>query len=617
MLFTKILIANRGEVALRINGTLERLGIAAVGVYTHQDRDSLHLQRISENYLLVSGKENGYLDIQQIVAAAVASGSQAIHPGYGFLAENAQFARACQEAGLIFIGPPADAISAMGEKISAREYATKAGVPVVPGIGDPQMSNADLLDASRDLAFPVLVKPAFGGGGKGLHVAHDFDELREVLPTARREAKTAFGDETLLLEKYILRARHIEFQVAADNHGSSTHLGERECSLQRRHQKVVEEAPAPRLSEINREIMGSAALALTSAIGYKNLGTIEFLVDAESPETFYFMEMNTRLQVEHRVTEMITGLDLVECQLRLAAGEPLKNVIPTSAFTGHAIEARIYAEDAYNGFLPTGGTVGRFTPADSPHTVTDSAIRDGAIISTTFDPMLAKIACWGEDRITALARLREALSNTVLLGVKTNLDFLIQLLNLTDIEESEYDTKYIEAHEFERATPSPVLLSAYAAIATRSSRVGSWCSDGWRLKGMPPATIAAYVDGVRHNVSIENSSTLVVDYYRDDGDYWLHHHSFGTWLIKGANERRISADRLSDEIVSPMPGAVIAVNVAIGDQVKVGDPLIVIEAMKMEHIVRAKRPGRVLHFNVTLGANVKVGELLLEVVEDV
>ena len=617
MVFAKVLIANRGEVALRINATLERLGIDAIGVYTHHDRDSLHVQRISENYLLDDLKQTGYLDIQQIIAAAHASGSQAIHPGYGFLAENAEFAQACQDAGLIFIGPPAHAITAMGEKISAREYAMRAGVPVVPGIGESQMSNAELLDACRDLAFPLLVKPAAGGGGKGLHVAHDFHELREVLPIARREALTAFGDETLLVEKYLLRARHIEFQVVADNHGNSTHLGERECSLQRRHQKVVEEAPAPQLSKINREIMGAAALALTSAIGYQNLGTIEFLVDADSPETFYFMEMNTRLQVEHRVTEMITGLDLVECQLRLAAGEPLRDVVPTNEFTGHAIEARIYAEDAFSGFLPTGGVIGKFTAANTSHTVTDSAIQDGAVVSSSFDPMLAKIACWGDDRPSALARLREALSNTVLLGVTTNIDFLIQLLDLTDIQESNYDTTYLEAQEIERANPSPAVLSAYAAIATLSSRVGSWRTDGWRLNGMPHATIAAYIDGVRYDMSTKSDSILAVDSYRDNADYWLHHRSFGTWLIKETSDRRISTDQLSDAIVSPMPGVVIAVNVTIGDQVDVGDPLVVIEAMKMEHVVRARRPGHVVLCNVVFGANVRVGQLLLEVVEDV
>jgi acetyl-CoA/propionyl-CoA carboxylase biotin carboxyl carrier protein len=617
MVFTKVLIANRGEVALRINATLEKLGIDAVGVYTHQDRNSLHVQRISENYLLEDLKQSGYLDSQQIITAALTSGSQAIHPGYGFLAENADFAKACQDAGLIFIGPPAHAMAAMGEKISARDYAIRAGVPVVPGIGDPHMSNAELLYACRDLAFPLLVKPAAGGGGKGLHVAHDFHELGEVLPIARREAKNAFGDETLLVEKYLLHARHIEFQVVADEYGNSMYLGERECSLQRRHQKVVEEAPAPRLSQINREIMGAAALALTTAIDYQNLGTIEFLVDADSPETFYFMEMNTRLQVEHRVTEMVTGLDLVECQLRLAAGERLKNVIPTSECTGHAIEARIYAEDAFNGFLPTGGIIGKFTAPDTAQTVTDSAITDGAFVSSSFDPMLAKIACWGEDRLSALERLQEALSNTVLLGVTTNIDFLIALLDLTDIEESNYDTKYLEALEIERANPSPALLNAYAAIAASASRGGSWRSDGWRLNGMPRATIAAYIDGVRYDVPTGSDSNLVVDSYRDDADYWLHHRSFGTWLIKEANDRRISPDRQSGEIVSPMPGVVIAVHVAIGDQVAVGDPLVVIEAMKMEHVVRARRAGHVVHCNVAFGASVRVGQLLLEVVEDV
>lgn len=617
MMFKKVLIANRGEVALRISATLERLGIDAVGVHTHQDRGSLHTQRVAENYLLEDIGLTGYLDIQQIIATALASGSQAIHPGYGFLAENADFAKACSDAGLVFIGPPSYAMTAMGEKISARTYAVEAGVPVVPGVGEPHMSNAELLDACAGMQFPLLVKPAAGGGGKGLHVAHDFPELREVLPIARREALASFGDDTLLVEKYLLRARHIEFQVVADNHGNSAHLGERECSLQRRHQKVVEEAPAPLLSQVNREIMGKAAVALTSAIGYQNLGTIEFLVDAYSPETFYFMEMNTRLQVEHRVTEMITGLDLVECQLRLAAGDLLKDVIPTPQVRGHAIEARIYAEDAFNGFLPTGGVIGKFSAANATHAVTDSAIQSGALVSSSFDPMLAKVACWGEDRPSALARLQDVLSDTVLLGITTNIDFLIALLGRPDVQDSKYDTKYLEAQQIERSQPSAALLSAYATIATQPSKVGSWRADGWRLNGMPFSTIAAYIDGARYDVPTENVSSLVVDSYRDDADYWLHHRSFGTWLIKESGNRRISMDQLSDEIVSPMPGVVIAVNVAIGDHVDVGDPLVVIEAMKMEHVVRARRPGHVVHCNVAFGANVRVGQLLLEVAESV
>ena len=616
-MFRKVLIANRGEVALRIHSTFQRLGIESVGVYTRDDRNSLHVQRISQSYLLNDGKQTGYLNIEAIIAAALASGSQAIHPGYGFLAENAKFATACQQAGLIFIGPPADAIDAMGEKISARGYAIRAGVPVVPGVGAPGMSNDNLLDACRDLEFPLLVKPAAGGGGKGLHVVHGLDELREILPSARREAKTSFGDDSLLVEKYLLHARHIEFQVVADGHGNSMHLGERECSLQRRHQKVVEEAPAPGLSDVNREIMGTAALALTTAIGYQNLGTIEFLLDADSPEIFYFMEMNTRLQVEHRVTEMITGLDLVECQVRIASGEMLKDVIPHYKFTGHAIEARIYAEDAFNGFLPTGGTIGRFTPAPTSHTVVDSAITDGAIVSSSFDPMLAKIACWGADRFLAIERLKEALSDTVVLGVTTNIDFLIQLLGQSEVEKSQYDTKYLEANECKRLSPPPELLSAYAAIAAEGSKSGPWRSDGWRLNGSAPSTIAAYIDGHLHEVFTENSSTLVVDSYRDGTDYWLHHRSFGTWLIRQANERRASNDSTSDEIVSPMPGVVIAVNVAIGDEVKIGDPLVIIEAMKMEHIVRAKRTGHVVACTVAIGTKVRVGQLLLEVVDNV
>ena len=617
MVISKILIANRGEVALRVNATLERLGIDAVGVHTHNDRGSLHVQKISENYLLKDGEQTGYLSIQQIIDAARKSGAQAIHPGYGFLAENAEFAQACVEAGLIFIGPPAHAMTAMGGKISAREYAIRAGVPVVPGVGEDQMTNEDLLDACAGMTFPLLVKPAAGGGGKGLHVARDLRELREVLPAARRESLAAFGDDTLLVEKYLLRARHIEFQVVADNFGAGTHLGERECSLQRRHQKVIEEAPAPQLSEANREIMGNAALALTSAINYQNLGTIEFIVDADSPDTYYFMEMNTRLQVEHRVTEMITGLDLVECQIRLAAGEKLGDVIPVRQFHGHAIEARIYSEDAFNGFLPTGGVIGKFAAPEVSHTVTDSAIHDGTLVTSSFDPMLGKIASWGEDRAVALKRLREALSETVLLGVITNTDFLIALLDLPEVQDSSFDTKFLEAHEFKREEPSASLLSAYASIATSTSPAGSWRTDGWRLNGMPPATIAAYIDGKRYDCPTEVDSAFTGDFWHDDNDFWIHHPSFGTWLIKETGDRSVSADQLSNEIVSPMPGVVIAVNVAIGDQVAVGDPLVVIEAMKMEHVVRARRPGQVLQCNVVFGSSVRVGQLLLEVVENV
>jgi acetyl-CoA/propionyl-CoA carboxylase biotin carboxyl carrier protein len=615
--FSKVLIANRGEVALRIHSTLEKLGIESVGVFVPGDRNSLHVQRISESYLLNDVHGSGYLNIEAIISAALQSGAEAIHPGYGFLAENAGFAQACKEAGLVFIGPPASAMEAMGEKISARNYAIGAGVPVVPGAGSSGMGNEELLEACSSLVFPLLVKPAAGGGGKGLHIANDIDELRAVLPVARREAKSAFGDDNLLVEKYVVNARHIEFQVVGDSHGNYMHLGERECSLQRRHQKVIEEAPAPDLSNVSRKTMSEAALALTSAIGYQNLGTIEFLVDADLPDVFYFMEMNTRLQVEHRVTELITDLDLVECQLRIAAGEILHDVIPQRVLNGHAIEARIYAEDAYNGFLPTGGIVGEYRTPDTPDAVVDSAINKGTVVSSSFDPMLAKIACWGEDRTSALLKLQDALSKTVVLGVTTNIDFLIDLLNRTEIKNFQYNTNYLESHEFERMNPPSEILAAYARIASSAQKHGSWRSDGWRIHGSPTSTISAYVDGVRYGVPVESKSTLKVDSFLDDADFWLHHRSFGTWLIKQVNERRGASDSLSEGIVSPMPGVVIAVNVSHGDQVKTGDPLVVIEAMKMEHIVRAKRPGRVNKCNVSSGSKVRVGQVLVEVVGDV
>ncbi len=616
-MFAKVLIANRGEVAIRISTTLERLGIEAVGVYTQRDRDSLHVQQIAHSLALHDSDQTGYLDGEQIIAAAKASGAEAVHPGYGFLSENANFAAACTEAGLIFIGPPARAIAAMGEKISARASAEQAGVPVVPGVSRPQMTDAELLEACHDLQFPLLVKPAAGGGGKGLHIAHNFAELKEVLPTARREAKAAFGDDTLFVEKYLTRARHIEFQVVADYFGKSLHLGERECSLQRRHQKVIEEAPSTLLTADQRTIMGTAALQLTSAIDYKNLGTIEFLVDADSPDIFFFMEMNTRLQVEHRVTEMVTGLDLVECQLRLAAGERLETVIPSVRLNGHAIEGRIYAEDPLQEFLPTGGVIGRFTAPNSPDTITDSAISDGAVVTSSFDPMLAKISSWGLDRASALVRLREALSKTVLLGVTTNIDFLIQLLLSSAVQQGDYDTAFLEKFQIEKVVPPVAVLNAFSSVATLTSTRSPWLADGWRLAGMPNATIAGYIGGERYDIPLVFDPDFPVDYYRNNAEFWIHHPSFGTWLIKESDDRRRIGDKHSNEILSPMPGVVVAVPALIGDQVSIGDPLVVIEAMKMEHIVRAKQPGQITQCLVTVGASVRAGQFLIEVVDNV
>ncbi len=617
MMFSRVLIANRGEVALRINSTLARLGIESVGVYTYSDRSSAHAKMTDQSLLLEDGTRTGYLDGRQIIAAARSSGAQAIHPGYGFLAENAEFARGCEAAGIVFIGPNAASIAAMGEKISARERAIQAGVSVVPGISAPHMSERELLLAGIEFGFPLLIKPAAGGGGKGLHIARDATELEHLLPIARREALSSFGDSTLYLEKYLSRSRHIEFQIVADNYGEYLHLGERECSLQRRHQKVIEEAPSGFLSVAQRIRMGEAALKLASSIGYQNIGTIEFLVDAESPDNFYFMEMNTRLQVEHRVTEMITNLDLVECQLRIASGEHLKEVIPSVQFMGHAVEARIYAEDAYHGFLPTEGRIGKFEAPVAAHTITDSAIIEGHGASTSFDPMLAKTSCWGQERAGALANLRTALTQTVILGITTNIDFLIEILEMKDIAQSRYDTNFLEALAMAEREPSPAVFKAFAGAAAIASAVPSWKNQSWRLSGLPSATFSGYIKGKRFSVELPTTLMRGMKSFHIGSDWWIHHPELGTWQMAQVGPRRKNADQISDEISSPMPGTVVTMEVAVGDEVGIGDALLTIEAMKMEHVIRAKQKGTITACSVAIGSKVRSGEILMEVNENV
>ncbi len=616
-MFSKVLIANRGEVALRINSTLARLGIESVTVYTYSDRSSAHAKMTDQSFLLEDGIRTGYLDGHQIIAAARASGAQAIHPGYGFLAESAEFARGCQEAGIVFIGPNAASIAAMGEKISARECAIAAGVPVVPGISAPDMSDEELLLAGIEFGFPLLIKPAAGGGGKGLHIARDGTELAHLLPIARREALSSFGDGTLYLEKYLRRSRHIEFQIVADNYGEYLHLGERECSLQRRHQKVIEEAPSGFLSVDQRIRMGEAALKLASSIGYQNIGTIEFLVDAESPDDFYFMEMNTRLQVEHRVTEMITNLDLIECQLRIASGEHLKEVIPSVQFIGHAVEARIYAEDAYHGFLPTDGRIGKFEAPLLAHTITDTAIIEGHGASTSFDPMLAKVSCWGQERAGALASLRTALSQTVILGITTNIDFLIEILEMQDIAQSRYDTNFLEALEIVEREPSLAVFNAFAGAVSTTCAIPFWKSRSWRLSGLPSATFSGYIKGKRFNVELPTAPSLGVTSFQIGSEWWIHHPDLGTWQMARVGPRRKSNDKISDEISSPMPGTVVTMEVAVGDEVGIGDALLTIEAMKMEHVIRAKQKGTITACSVAIGSKVRSGEILMEINENV
>jgi acetyl-CoA/propionyl-CoA carboxylase, biotin carboxylase, biotin carboxyl carrier protein len=509
--FSKVLIANRGEIAVRIIATLDRLGIASVAVYSDADAGAPHVRAAREAVRIgPPPAAASYLNIDAIIAAALATGAEAVHPGYGFLAENAAFARACAAAGLVFVGPPPGAIEAMGDKIAAKATVAAAGVPVVPGTGKPGMSDEELIISLNGPVFPLLVKPSAGGGGKGMRVVNAAGELPAALAAARREARAAFGDDTLLIERYITRPRHIEIQVLADTHGTVTHLGERECSLQRRHQKIIEEAPSPLLDAMRREAMGGAAVEAARSVGYTGAGTVEFIVPGDSPDEFYFMEMNTRLQVEHPVTELVYGLDLVEWQLRVAAGERLTMARPATP-AGHAVEARVYAEDPARGFLPTGGTVlalrepsaargiwGTGAPHAGEVSIrVDSGLAEGMTVTSAYDPMLAKVAAWGPDRATALDRLDAALAETAVLGVTTNIAFLRTLLADPDVQAGRLDTTLAErvadalgpaANAPDAASDEVPATAALARLLAREPTAGvvdPWdIPDGWRVGGL-------------------------------------------------------------------------------------------------------------------------------------
>ncbi len=440
-MFSSVLVANRGEIAVRVIRTLRALGIRAVAIYSDADAGARHV-RDADLAIRVgpAPAADSYLNAGRVLAAAREAGADAIHPGYGFLSENAAFARACAAAGFVFIGPPPAAIEAMGDKIRAKETVAAAGVPVVPGAGRPGLSDQDLIDALNGAGFPLLVKPSAGGGGKGMRVVRSAADLPAALGAARREALAAFGDETLLVERYVKRPRHIEIQVLGDSHGNVIHLGERECSLQRRHQKIIEEAPSPLLDDRMRAAMGVAAVEAARSVGYTGAGTVEFIVSGSAPQEYFFLEMNTRLQVEHPVTEFVTGLDLVELQLRVAAGEPLPLRQDQVRLTGHAVEARVSAEDPARGFLPTGGTVLALREPDLPYVRVDSGLAQGVPVATAYDPMLAKVIAYGQDRATALRRLDAALAGTTVLGVTTNIAFLRTLLRDPDVAAGRLDT---------------------------------------------------------------------------------------------------------------------------------------------------------------------------------
>ncbi|MEU0670057.1 acetyl/propionyl/methylcrotonyl-CoA carboxylase subunit alpha [Streptomyces lavendulocolor] len=636
-MFTTVLVANRGEIAVRVIRTLRALGIRSVAVFSDADADARHVREADTAVRIgPPAAAESYLRVDRLLEAAERTGAQAVHPGYGFLAENAVFARACEDAGLVFIGPPASAIALMGDKIRAKETVKAAGVPVVPGSSGSGLSDDELAAAAREIGMPVLLKPSAGGGGKGMRLTRVESALMDEIAAARREARASFGDDTLLVERWIDRPRHIEIQVLADGHGNVVHLGERECSLQRRHQKIIEEAPSVLLDEKIRAAMGEAAVQAARSCGYRGAGTVEFIVPGGDPSAYYFMEMNTRLQVEHPVTELVTGVDLVEWQLRVAAGEPLGFTQDDIALTGHSIEARICAEDPSRGFLPSGGTVLALEEPAGDGVRTDSGLSEGTEVSSLYDPMLAKVIVHGPDRPTALRRLRAALAGTVTLGVPTNAGFLRRLLAHPDVVSGDLDTGLVE-RDVDGLVPEGVPEEVYeAAAAVREDALrprpdaGGWTDpfsvpSGWRLGGEPaPLTHWLRVPGhepVAHRT--RGRARVTGDRVTVTVDGVTHtFHRAGTWLGRDGDSWNVldhdpveaslggSAHGGADSLTAPMPGTVTVVKVAVGDEVTAGQGLVVVEAMKMEHVISAPHDGTVTELDVTPGTTVAMDQVL-------
>ncbi|WP_099021754.1 ATP-binding protein [Mycolicibacterium palauense] len=651
--FDTVLVANRGEIAVRVIRTLRRMGIRAVAVYSEADAGARHVAEADAAVLLgPAPARESYLNIGAVVDAARRTGAQAVHPGYGFLSENAEFAAALTAAGIVFIGPPARAIATMGDKITAKETVSRFGVPVVPGLARPGLSDSELVAAAEDIGYPVLVKPSAGGGGKGMRRVSEPAELPAALAGARRESAAAFGDDTLFLERFVLQPRHIEVQVLADGHGNVIHLGERECSLQRRHQKVIEEAPSALLDEPTRSRIGAAACDTARSVDYIGAGTVEFIVSADRPDEFFFMEMNTRLQVEHPVTEMVTGWDLVEWQVRIAAGETLPCGQDDVELRGHAIEARVYAEDPAHGFLPTGGTVLDLLEPSGAGVRVDSGIFAGTVVGSDYDPMLAKVIAHGPDRAAALRGLDRALARTAILGVTTNIDFLRFLLADPDVAAGRLDTGLLDRRAGDFGAPGAGDGQLIAAAALRwmqrwQARTDDlWSApSGWRMgapaastirlrsgertdhvgiTGTPRQARAVVEDGPARTVTAALAGdrlSVTVDGLRSE--YLVAEHDHRIWLagqdgvavveeVREAPVRPDDAHAGDAELVSPMPGAVVAVNVADGAAVQAGAVVVAVEAMKMEHSLTAPVDG-VVEVLVGVGDQVKVGQLLARI----
>ncbi|WP_425863365.1 biotin carboxylase N-terminal domain-containing protein [Arthrobacter sp. TWP1-1] len=687
--FTTVLVANRGEIACRVIRTLRAQGIRSVAVYSMADAGARHVREADVALCIgPAAASESYLNIDAVIAACRESGAQAVHPGYGFLSENLDFAQALAAAGITFIGPNIEALNVMGDKIRSKNHVSAAGVPVVPGISEPGLTDADLMVAAEGIGYPLLIKPSAGGGGKGMHSVFSPEDLPATLATARRVAAAAFGDDTLFLERLVANPRHIEVQILADNFGNVVHLGERECSLQRRHQKVIEEAPSPLLSSLDdgestRERIGAAACAAAASVNYTGAGTVEFLVSNDNPGEFFFMEMNTRLQVEHPVTEMVArvrgeALDLVQWQVRIAAGQKLTFSQQDVSLEGHAVEARVYAESPADGFLPATGTVAVLDESVGlgPGVRVDSSLMRGLEISANYDPMLSKVIAWGHDRQEALDRLDAALCDYVVLGVPTNVEYLRLLLGDPDVQAGNLDTNLIE-----RKLPDMTFRAtgaaeyAAAALVARSPLVElgvtgaplvelvetvaypdppplrPWQrTDNWRIGDPAPwrMTFAApgrtgvvTVSGTGANSAAESPDVVSVsglgagnqDVHASMDGYNVG--MAGDTVFLGSGGFSVALQRLDrDEAIarmlaglerkdaaadpqlrSPMPGTVTMVSAATGDRVEVGAVILAVEAMKMEHQLVATIAGTV-HVHVAVGALVKADQVVAHVVPD-
>ncbi|WP_243713410.1 acetyl/propionyl/methylcrotonyl-CoA carboxylase subunit alpha [Luteimonas terrae] len=658
-LFDTVLIANRGEIACRIIATCRRLGIRTVAVYSDADRNARHVRLADEAvHIGPSAARESYLRADKLLDAARRTGAQAIHPGYGFLSENAAFAQACADAGVVFIGPKPSSIQAMGDKREAKALMQAAGVPVTPGYHGDNQEPAFLQQQADDIRYPVLIKASAGGGGKGMRLVEKREDFAAALLSCQREAESSFGDARVLIERYIVRPRHVEMQVFGDRHGNVVHLFERDCSVQRRHQKVLEEAPAPELSDAQREAMAQAAVAAARAVDYVGAGTIEFIVGEAGD--FHFMEMNTRLQVEHPVTELVTGIDLVEWQLRVAAGQPLPLRQDQIHHRGHAIEARLYAEDALKGFLPSTGTlqVMQF-PEATAHVRIDTGVEQGDAISPWYDPMIAKLIVWDEDRPHALQRLRQTIDAVRVVGVTTNAVFLGRLARQADFAAARLDTGLVAREIDTLLAPLPEADDAVWMLAalglwarTRASPTDANASpwalrDGWRIGASAPRyielsaggetrrlalqphadhveigfdgaplhvatvawsapTLTAALDGVRRNVDVLVQGTQVV-LYRGEDRYVFEH--------VDPLHRHAGAEAHAGAVVAPMPGRIVELLAPLGTKIAKGTPLLVMEAMKMEHTLQAPHDGVVKAFLARQGDLVADGAVLVDFVD--